>query len=86
MYPSLPPDPTPEEKQLLFEWDTASLYQAVPGIMDKFIIAMVFELGYSQTITAWILGVSDGYISQRITRLKKRLQKEYNLSDTSTKG
>jgi DNA-directed RNA polymerase specialized sigma24 family protein len=83
--PSLPPDPTPEERELLFEWDTTDIYQTVPGLMDKFIIAMVFELGYSQTSVAWILQVSDGYISQRIGRLKNRLKKAYNLSDTKTR-
>lgn len=83
MYPKLPPDATIEEKELLFEWDAASLYQRVPGLMDKFIIAMVFELNYSQTVVAMCLGVSDGYVSQRLSRVKKRLQKEYNISNNN---
>ena len=82
MYPKLPPDPTPEEKGIMLEMDSASIYQKIPGLMDKYIIAMVFELGYTQSTVAMCLQVTEGYISQRLTRVKKRLKKEYNLSDT----
>lgn len=75
----LPPEATPEEKSILLEWDAASLYQNIPGLMDKFIIAMVYELGYTQNTVAMCLSVSEGYISQRLSRVKKRLKKEYNL-------
>jgi hypothetical protein len=70
--PFLPPDPTPEEYQVL-SYALCDIYQRIPDPVDKFILAFVFELHYTQRMAAISLGLSDGYISQRIDKIRKRL-------------
>lgn len=75
--PFLPPDATPEEYQVL-SYALCDIYRKVDDPMDKFILAFVFELHYTQRMAAISLGVSDGYVSQRIDKIRKRLSKVKN--------
>lgn len=84
--PFLPPDATPEEYQVL-SYALCDIYRKVSDPMDKFILAFVFELHYTQRMAALSLGVTDGYVSQRITKIRKRLSKvKNNEAETENEG
>lgn len=75
--PFLPPDATPEEYQVL-SYALCDIYQRVPDPVDKFLLAFVFELHYTQRMAAISLGLTDGYVSQRIAKIRQRLSKVKN--------
>lgn len=75
--PFLPPDATPEEYQVL-SYALCDIYLKVTDPMDKFILAFVFELHYTQRMAAISLGVTDGYVSQRIDKIRRKLSKVKN--------
>lgn len=78
----LPPDPMPEDFMLLNAIAIA-LYQKLEDPTDKFIIAMVYDMGYTREDTARALGVSYVTVYKRIKVIKEVLKKEYkrNIKD-----
>lgn len=46
---------------------------------DKFLIAFVFELGYTQSMAANCLDISDAAVSKRIDRIRIKLKKVYKV-------
>lgn len=54
-----------------------NLYCRLQDPIDKFVVAFVFELGYTQSVTANCLDVSSAAVCKRIKKIKKKLKKKY---------
>ena len=78
-HPMLPNDYTPEEYFLLTR-SISNLYEKVKSPIDKFLIAFVYELHYTQSMAADSLGKSDYWVSVRMTNLKNFLAKKYKIT------
>jgi hypothetical protein len=65
----LPIDPTPEEKDIAL-LGVQNIYNKFKDPMDHLIIALVFELGYPQTIVADITRRTPKTIWLRIKKIK----------------
>jgi len=74
----LPQDPTTEEYNILMHC-VSNLYDKLSDPTDKFLVAFVFELGYTQTMAANCLDVSDAAISKRIDRIRVKLKTRYKV-------
>ena len=74
----LPPDATPEEIKIL-SYVATDLYRKLDDPTDKFIVAMVYELGYGKEETAHALNVSYVTFWKRCTRIKEVLAEKYNI-------
>lgn len=72
----LPPDPTAEEIMIASSL-AISLYQRIKDPTDKFIIAMVYDMGYSREDAARALGISYVTVYKRLKIVKDSLKKEY---------
>jgi len=68
----LPDDITPEEIAILGAV-AARLYQRLEDPIDKFIMAMHYELGYSKTEVAIALGISSPAVTHRDKKIKRLL-------------
>jgi DNA-directed RNA polymerase specialized sigma24 family protein len=68
----IPADVTREELAILGVV-AIRVYQAVDDPIDKFILAMHYELGYSKTEVAMALGISSPAITVRDQKIKKKL-------------
>ena len=77
-HPLMPSDATPEEYIFLTR-SVISLYEQLPEAIDKFLIAFVYELGYTQDMAAEAIGKSPGWVSQRVAVIKKSLAKNYRI-------
>ena len=75
----LPQNPTPEEYFILMS-SVGNLYRKVTDPIDKFIVALVFELGYTQTVVADCLEITSAAVSKRLKKIKKRLKTKYKIS------
>ncbi len=75
----LPPDPTPEEIKIIAYAKTL-IYQKLPDAKDKFIVAYVFDMGYSREEAAIALGVSYKTVWERIRRIRTVLAAHYELT------
>ena len=69
----LPKDMTPEELAILGTI-AARLYLRLEDPIDKFIVAMHYELGYSKTEVAIALGISPPAVTMRDKKIKKLLE------------
>lgn len=58
----------------------ARLYNKLDDPIDKFLVAFVFELGYTQSMAANCLDKSDAAISKRIVRIKHKLKTQYKMN------
>lgn len=78
----LPPDPI-QEDYMIINAIAVALYQKLEDPTDKFIVAMVYDMGYSREDTARALGVSYVTVYKRIKVIKEVLKKEYksNIKD-----
>lgn len=74
----MPVDPTPEEYFFLTR-SISNLYSKLPDPMDKFLLAFVYELKYSQDMAAESLNKSPGWVSQRLTKIKQVLSVKYKI-------
>ena len=73
-YEYLPEDPTPEEHKIL-NHVAVTIYQRFNDPRDKFIISMVFDLGYGKEETARALGCSYVTVYNRIKRIERVLSR-----------
>ena len=78
IHPLLPQDPTPEEYGVLMHC-VGNLYNKLSDPTDKFLIAFVFELGYTQSMAANSLNVSNAAVSKRINRIRVKLKIKYKI-------
>jgi len=76
----LPPDATPEELMILNAL-AVYVYQKLDNPTDKFIVAMIYDMGYSREDTARALGVSYVTVYKRDKAIKQILKKEYKIKD-----
>lgn len=77
----MPPDPTPEEIKIVAYAKTL-VYQKLPDAKDKFIVAYVFDMGYTRQEAAIALGCSYKTVWERIKRIKTILAKHYRVDMT----
>jgi len=56
-----------------------NLYNKLSDPTDKFLIAFVFELGYTQSMAANSLNVSNAAVSKRINRIRVKLKIKYKI-------
>lgn len=72
----LPPDADRTTKQLydLICCSTAYVYRRIPDPKDKFIVAFVFEMGYSQYEAAIALGLAESNVSDRLKKVRHILK------------
>lgn len=77
-HPLLPNDCTPEEYYFLKK-SVADLYAKLSDPMDKFLLAFVYELNYTQDMAAESVNRSPGWVSQRMTKIKKILAVKYKI-------
>jgi DNA-directed RNA polymerase specialized sigma24 family protein len=74
---SCPPDGFTEEEdkitKLVFEHTVESLYAKLPTARMKAIVAMHFELGYTQEMVARVFGISQARINEEIGNIRKVL-------------
>jgi len=76
----LPPDATPEELMILNAL-AVYVYKKLDNPTDKFIVAMIYDMGYSREDTARALGVSYVTVYKRDKEIKQILKKEYKIKD-----
>lgn len=72
----LPPDPTPEEIKIV-SLAHSMIYAKLKDPTDKFIVAYVFDLGYSRHECAMALGVHYKTVWARIKKIKTVLGDAY---------
>lgn len=72
----LPPDPTPEEMKIL-SLSHAMIYAKLKDPTDKFIVAYVFDMGYSREECAFALGVHYKTVWARINKIRETLGETY---------
>lgn len=72
----LPKDQTPEEV-MIAQALAVNVYQKLDDISDKFIVAMVFDMGYSREDTARALGMSYVTLYSRIKEIRRKLKRRY---------
>lgn len=81
-HPLLPQDATSTEVEIM-KITMSRIYESAETIEDKFLIAFCFDLGYSMSMAGYLLGVSEGRISQKLKKtrekLKKTIKNEYNI-------
>ncbi len=77
--PLLPPSYTPEEYFFLTR-TISNLYSKLDDPVDKFLLAFVYELKYTQDMAAESLDKSSRWVSKRMDRIKKDLLEKYNLN------
>lgn len=68
----LPPDPTVNTVRII-DAVAVSIYQKLDDPTDKFIVSMVFEIGYTREDTARALGVTYQTVYNRINKIKELL-------------
>lgn len=78
----LPPDPTPEEVKLV-ALAHCLIYAKLTDPTDKFIVAYVFDMGYSREECAMALGVHYKTVWSRIKKIKQILGKHYQETQES---
>lgn len=76
LHPNLPPNPTKLERDII-EQSIINFYTNVDSPVDMFLVAFIYELGYKKSLAADILNCSNGSITYRLNRLKKKLKKTY---------
>ncbi len=74
----MPPDPTPEEKQIAM-YSLLHVYNQFPDPIDKIILAFVFELGYPQKFVALSLDKQEKTISARVKKIRTILTKSHRV-------
>jgi hypothetical protein len=72
----IPTDVTQDELAILGLMAT-EIYQMFPDPIDKFIVAMVYELGYSKFEVSHALGISSPAITIRDQRIRRKLMRVY---------
>jgi DNA invertase Pin-like site-specific DNA recombinase len=77
-FSELPQDITEEEVKIL-AYSSIQLYQLLDDPVDKFIVAMVFDLGYGREETARALGFHYHTVYQRIKKIQDKLAELYNI-------
>jgi len=77
-HPLLPKDYTPEE-YLIMSRSICNLYETLADPIDKFLLAFVYELNYTQSMAAESLGKTDFWVSMRMNRIKKYLAERYRI-------
>lgn len=77
-HPLLPKDYTPEE-YLIMSRSICNLYEILEDPTDKFLLAFVYELNYTQSMAAESLGKTDFWVSMRMTKIKKSLADRYKI-------
>ena len=72
-----PPDGFNEEEdkiaKLVYEHTVESLYAKIPTARMKAIVAMHFELGYTQETVARVFGISQARVNEEIGNIRKVL-------------
>lgn len=72
----LPPDPTPEEMKIV-SYAHSLIYAKLKDPTDKFIVAYVFDMGYTREECAMALGVHYKTVWARIKKIKVVLGEKY---------
>lgn len=73
---NLPPEPTPEEIRIVAYAHTL-IYRKLTDPKDKFIVAYVFDMGYSRADAAIALGCSYKTVWERLKKIRAILGKHY---------
>jgi len=58
---------------------TVSLYKKLDDPVDKFLVAYVFELGYTRKLAGEVLSLSKATVWSRIKRIKRTLKECYKI-------
>lgn len=74
----LPPDFTPEEKEIL-DASLVTLYSLLPNNDLRFLVCMVYEMGYGKEETARAMGISYTKFWQLDKEVKDLLSREYRV-------
>lgn len=77
-HPLLPHDATPEEYKIL-EHSLSRIYEKFDDPTDKFLIAFVFELGYTRVLAADCLDMPYWVIAKRVDSITKELSIRYKI-------
>lgn len=77
----LPPDLTPEEIKIIAYAKTL-IYKKLKDPKDKFIVAYVFDMGYSRADAALALDCSYKTVWEHIKNIKKVLAQHYKVNMT----
>lgn len=77
--PLLPEQYTPEEYFILTH-SISNLYSKLESSTDKFLLAFVYELKYSQDMAGEALDKSPRWVSERMTKIKEHLAKRYRIN------
>jgi hypothetical protein len=72
----LPSDPTRDDSRILNAL-AVSVYQKIRDPKDKFIMAMIFDLGYPKEDTARALGVTYETVYARVLKIESTLKRHY---------
>lgn len=75
-YPHLPPNPTIEEYEII-EYSITNIYTKIDDPIDKFLVAFVFELGYTQSLASQCLEIDNAAVTRRIQKIKRNLGMNY---------
>lgn len=72
----LPPDPTPEERDIM-SYCLLNIYNQFTDPIDKLIIMGVFELGYKQKFVAELVGRREQAVSLRLKKIRTVLSQSH---------
>lgn len=76
--PLLPSDATPEEYMIL-QQAILNIYNALDDPTDKFLVAFVNELNYTQEMAAEAVGKSNKWVSVRMEKIREKLRVKYRI-------
>ena len=79
----MPKKYTPEEYYFLTH-SISNLYSKLSDPLDKFLLAFVYELKYSQDMAAESLDKSPGWVSRRLSTIKQLLSVKYKIKKIKT--
>lgn len=73
----IPPVDITKEERKIIDAIAVDLYRKLNDPVDKFITAMVFDVGYGKEQTAEALGITYTAVYQRIKKIRKKLSVDY---------
>ena len=74
----MPDDPTEEEMKII-DFAVLELYRMLESPVDKFIVAMIYELGYGKDETAVALGITYDELHKQEVKIKEKLANIYKI-------
>ena len=74
----MPDDPTEEEMKII-DFAVLELYRMLESPVDKFIVAMVYELGYGKDETAVALDITYDELHKQEAKIREKLANFYKI-------